>query len=155
MFALAKAIPKHYSHFATSTCLLYVRIDTYDVRRSYCKVKDFVTPILRLVLTQAETRNPRLLLLLLLLCVARPLRAIESRSHACLRRRVHANLYIRTHSHCSHKHRGVVGELCATCRDTYIGSCGVTASPTFTRAPSVSFVHPNGSCSLRFPYGRG
>lgn len=56
LFALAKTIPKHYSHFATSTCLLYVRIDTYDIRRSYCKVKDFVTPILRLVLTQAETQ---------------------------------------------------------------------------------------------------
>lgn len=56
------------------------------------------------------------------------------------RTRVCIDEYARTHVHSSYKHRGVVHELLRVPSSTH---------------PLPSFVHPDGSYSLRFPYGRG
>lgn len=67
------------------------------------------------------------------------------------RTRVCIDEYARTHVHSSYKHRGVVHELLRVPSSTDL----FFFLPFFSTHPLPSFVHPDGSYSLRFPYGRG
>lgn len=62
--------------------------------------------------------------------------------------------HARTHVHSSYKHRGVVHELLRVPSSTDLFFFSFFL-PFFSTHPLPSFVHPDGSYSLRFPYGRG